>query len=121
MDGWVDGFPHLHIGSPQGHTVGGQPEDDDNDVERGLEKLVHFTVHITEGDVAHCPTWNSLPYCSLCNVFSYSQLRFSPWSFTVFQVQQFDTDMAILASLRTTLLSDIQEQSCHFQAIIDPV
>lgn len=46
--------PHLHVGSPQCHAVSGQPQNDDYDVERGLEELVHLTVHITERDVAHC-------------------------------------------------------------------
>ncbi len=52
--------PHLHVGSPQGHAVGGQPQNDDYDVECGLEELVHLTVHITERDVTHCPVSNAL-------------------------------------------------------------
>ncbi len=51
---------HLHVGSPQGHAVGGQPQNNDNDVKCGLEELVHLTVHITERDVAHCPVWSTL-------------------------------------------------------------
>lgn len=51
--------PHLHVGSPQGHAVSGQPQNDDYDVECGLEELVHLTVHITERDVAHCPAWST--------------------------------------------------------------
>lgn len=117
MDGRSCVCPHLHIGSPQGHAVGGQPKDDDDDVERGLEKLVYFTVHVTEGDVAHCPAWNTLLRFCACKVFSPSQLWFPSWNFIIFQVQQFDKRMAILASSGTALLSDIQDQSCHFQAI----
>lgn len=41
-------YPHLHVGSPQGHAVSGKPQNNDYDVERGLEELVHLTVHITE-------------------------------------------------------------------------
>ena len=55
--------PHLHVGSPQGHAVSGQPQNNDYDVERGLEEQVHLTVHITERDVAHCPVWNTLGVC----------------------------------------------------------
>lgn len=51
---------YLHVGSPQGHAVGGQPQNDDYDVKRGLEELVHLTVHLTECDVAHCPECNAL-------------------------------------------------------------
>ena len=46
---------HLHVRGPQGHTVGGEAQDDDDDVEGGLEVLVHLAVHFTERDVAHCP------------------------------------------------------------------
>lgn len=55
--------PHLHVGSPQSQAVSGQPQNDDYDVERGLEKLVHLAVHITEGDVAHCPLRHTLQVC----------------------------------------------------------
>lgn len=52
---FASAWPHLKVGRPQSHAVGGQPQNDDDDVERGLEELVHLAVHITEGDVAHCP------------------------------------------------------------------
>lgn len=116
-DAWMDGHvclgvspPHLHIGSPQGHTVSRQPQNDDYDVERGLEKQVHLTVHITEWDVAHGPAWNTLLCFWLRYVFSYSQLWLPLFSFSRNMFRQFDSDMSTLVSSATTLLSNIEQQ-----------
>lgn len=48
VDAELVALAYLHVGSPQGHAVSGKPQNNDYDVERGLEELVHLTVHITE-------------------------------------------------------------------------
>lgn len=58
---------HLHVGGPQGHAVSRQSKNDDYDVECGLKELVHLTVHITEGDVAHCHVSDYLQVCEVCS------------------------------------------------------
>lgn len=92
-------FSHLHVGGPQSHAVGGQPQDDDYDVERRLKVLVHLSVHITERDVAHCLLQNTVCVCvCVIGASSHPQLRVSLCVFTALLLQRLDSKVSAWAS-----------------------